>query len=603
METTVRIGRLIIGFGFAFFLLLIAADQADAETITGYGDKCLDIQGGQGIDGAVVQIYSCHGGANQQWILTDSGEIRGDGSKCLDVPWGIPIDGVVLQVFTCHGGENQKWRFTEQGELRGIGDKCVDIRGGDTIDGTPVQLFTCHGGENQKWGFNSISALALKTAMVWIPGYREPQAISYREVIDGYYLIEGDVLVDPTWTPARKYANASAEVQEGIGTSQQGLSSIETAHLWPVGIIPYAISDEFSDSQCRIIEQNVQALDAQTDLTFVPRIEDPDYIDFRTNEEGCYTSTGWHGGRHRIFLAPDCLATRVIKHETLHAAGFHHEQIREDRDNFVTILWDNILSDKTHNFELKTGETFNQTPYDYGSIMHYFSTAFGKTDANGNTLQTIFPKQPGVTAASLGGNDVSSQDITGINQAYSAVIPNDPLLQSSRLLSLIETTYDRCRQTSFTIGDQFIPKGDTIGKVITLQNNRFSWWCGSTQEWTTCREGTTHVKASRDSGGRIQWDCITNAPEPGARFLNTEIDRCGDDELEIQTTSGRQNILNQTATWVEVPDRQITWWCGGTTERATLPSGSRFVRVYWDRNDNRRIEWHSYTKGITSACN
>jgi hypothetical protein len=47
-----------------------------------------------------------------------AGEIKGLGNKCLDVRGGAPIDSASVQIFSCHGGENQKWKLTETGEIR-----------------------------------------------------------------------------------------------------------------------------------------------------------------------------------------------------------------------------------------------------------------------------------------------------------------------------------------------------------------------------------------------------------------------------------------------------------------------------------------------------
>ena len=51
------------------------------------------------------------------------------------------------------------------------------------------------------------------------------------------------------------------------------------------------------------------------------------------------------GGRQQLSLAAGCVTRHgTIMHEFLHALGFHHEQKRGDRDDFVTINWGNIQS-------------------------------------------------------------------------------------------------------------------------------------------------------------------------------------------------------------------------------------------------------------------
>lgn len=58
----------------------------------------------------------------------------------------------------------------------------------------------------------------------------------------------------------------------------------------------------------------------------------------------CWSYVGRIGGRQLLSLRKNgCLYTRVIQHEILHGLGFYHEHSRSDRDESVTINWENII--------------------------------------------------------------------------------------------------------------------------------------------------------------------------------------------------------------------------------------------------------------------
>lgn len=111
----------------------------------------------------------------------------------------------------------------------------------------------------------------------------------------------------------------------------------------------------------------------------------------------CWSFLGQTGGNQILSLqTPGCMRSGVAAHELMQALGFVHEQSRSDRDNYITIVWKNImagqhdwpfqhcyegfqnysaafsvyLTDQLHNFRKQVTNNLN-SPYDYGSLMHY----------------------------------------------------------------------------------------------------------------------------------------------------------------------------------------------------------------------------------------
>ncbi|MER5466333.1 RICIN domain-containing protein [Streptomyces sp. NPDC002668] len=113
--------------------------------------RCIDVVGGQGKDGAPLQILDCTGNAPQRWDFRSDGTVRALG-LCMDVAWGSRDDGAVVQLANCSGNPAQQFVLTQAGDLvNRQADKCVDVKDNNQRNGARLQLWTCAGTANQKW--------------------------------------------------------------------------------------------------------------------------------------------------------------------------------------------------------------------------------------------------------------------------------------------------------------------------------------------------------------------------------------------------------------------------------------------------------------------
>ncbi|VDI47341.1 Hypothetical predicted protein, partial [Mytilus galloprovincialis] len=101
----------------------------------------------------------------------------------------------------------------------------------------------------------------------------------------------------------------------------------------------------------------------------------------------------------------------VIIHEMMHAIGSWHEQSRQDRDSYMTVIWDNIPEGAKSNYYIS--QTYNNTPFDPSSNIMYGIYAFTK---NGDKTEIFHDWRQEFLAGT--GKTLSFYDIADVTAAY-----------------------------------------------------------------------------------------------------------------------------------------------------------------------------------------
>uniref|UniRef100_A0A1L8DQE2 Metalloendopeptidase n=1 Tax=Nyssomyia neivai TaxID=330878 RepID=A0A1L8DQE2_9DIPT len=218
---------------------------------------------------------------------------------------------------------------------------------------------------------------------------------------------EGDILL----TERQKQ-----EIFDEMVGSRVGL--LNPRYRWPENTMYYEYADEVNAEQRAWIDLGLKNMSDHTCLRFVPRTTQTDYVFVTTSDSGCYSYVGRIGGRQQLNLQNNtpgngCFRFGTVVHEFIHAWGFHHSQTANTRNDYVSIIWENIQSGTEGNFVLRdsTTSTMFDLPYDYDSVMHYGPTAFSI-----NGRDTIVATREGAVFGQR--LSMSIMDIQRLNRMY-----------------------------------------------------------------------------------------------------------------------------------------------------------------------------------------
>ncbi|CAF3495761.1 unnamed protein product [Rotaria sp. Silwood1] len=161
--------------------------------------------------------------------------------------------------------------------------------------------------------------------------------------------------------------------------------------------------------------------------------------------------------------------------------SFRHEQSRPDRDDYVRVIWENIIPGKENNFrKYNTSEvdTVN-TPYDFDSIMHY-----GRNFFSINGSDTLVALNSSITFGET--DTLSFYDIQAIRNFYGC---SQPIATTTT--STITTTKTTTSTTATTT-----TKSTTTTSTTTTTKTTTSTTATTTTTSTTTTKTTTSTTTS-----------------------------------------------------------------------------------------------------------
>jgi hypothetical protein len=184
--------------------------------------------------------------------------------------------------------------------------------------------------------------------------------------------------------------------------------------VWPAGEIPYCYGSSFTSSEQYIIEYAMESWEKSTDIKFIKTECNVNVVIIQRSNENCSTV----GFMEYPYIKLSNIILYIVQHELGHTIGLPHEHQRPDRDNYITIHYENIKSSWKDQFDIFPKEywsyDYTKYPYDYNSIMHYGSFAASK-----NGEETIESPVP------IWNFEITQEDYKKVRDIYTADVYED----------------------------------------------------------------------------------------------------------------------------------------------------------------------------------
>ncbi|KAK2892384.1 hypothetical protein Q8A67_012372 [Cirrhinus molitorella] len=223
-----------------------------------------------------------------------------------------------------------------------------------------------------------------------------------------------EVSISEKWKSIPDINNGLNLTEGDVMEPRQGSITVGNQSWWDLPV-PYKLSANLSMNDRGVILRAFEQFRLKSCVDFKPRAAEEFYISVESHE-GCWSYIGRSSlGGQTLSIGNGCGIKGIVEHEFLHALGFYHEHSRYDRDDYVTINYENITKgyESYFNKRSENSSTSQETPYDYYSVMHFDKNAF--SNGNGSTIITKQPKFQDVIGQLM---EMSEYDVIELNKLY-----------------------------------------------------------------------------------------------------------------------------------------------------------------------------------------
>ena len=191
----------------------------------------------------------------------------------------------------------------------------------------------------------------------------------------------GPFLSRPLWFTAELDPNSFIDLERNSHIDR----FLETARLWPNGIIPYQWDSSIVKDAKNAALLAMKAWESKTCIEFKEVNSDsaskdrpPPVVIKSIPKAGCKAHVGFQNSSEQsLNLDEDCWKFGNALHELGHVIGLEHEHTRASRDDYIFINSGRIQRDQERSFQKRPElPELYAIPYDMSSVMHYAPWTF-----------------------------------------------------------------------------------------------------------------------------------------------------------------------------------------------------------------------------------